>query len=294
MVVGDIHGCLTELKALMALAAFRSDPTCNACRSRGIRAGRIDEPDADDVGSSPCACDVLVHVGDLVNKGPNSFEVVRHCIENRALGVVGNHDRKLIKLVKRIRKKGKLKKHDAQSTLAALAYACPDDVFEYLSALPYILRLPTCNVLVVHAGIVPDVPLDQQDPWTVTEMRNLIERAGCETRPSGCEATLESSEADDKDSSSGDGADLGLGSRWRATKDPKDGGVAWASLWMGPEVVVFGHDARRRFQRHPFAIGLDTGCAYGGQLTAAVFSAPCDGQQGTHEILSIDAFTSNI
>jgi hypothetical protein len=42
---------------------------------------------------------------------------------------------------------------------------------------------------------------------------------------------------------------------------------------MGPETVVFGHDARQGLVDHrpfgsPLCIGLDTGCVYGGMLTA--------------------------
>ena len=62
LIVGDVHGCLDELEALLATAAHDA-------RS-----------------------EALVLVGDLVNKGPRSAAVVRWCRERRALAVRGNHE----------------------------------------------------------------------------------------------------------------------------------------------------------------------------------------------------------
>ena len=52
----------------------------------------------------------------------------------------------------------------------------------------------------------------------------------------------------------------------RGSRRAEDG-VVWGSLWPGPELVLFGHHAMRGLQHHPHAIGLDTGCVYGGRLS---------------------------
>ncbi len=44
----------------------------------------------------------------------------------------------------------------------------------------------------------------------------------------------------------------------------------WALSWPGPQTVLFGHDARRGLQHWPHALGLDTGCVYGGWLSAFI------------------------
>lgn len=44
----------------------------------------------------------------------------------------------------------------------------------------------------------------------------------------------------------------------------------WARTWQGPQTVLFGHDARRGMQAYDQALGLDTGCVYGGNLTACL------------------------
>jgi diadenosine tetraphosphatase ApaH/serine/threonine PP2A family protein phosphatase len=95
------------------------------------------------------------------------------------------------------------------------------------------LRLDDAPVIVVHAGLVPGVALEEQEPDHLMNMRTL--------------------RAD--------------GSASRRAED----GVLWGSRWNGPELVVFGHHALAGLQRHPHAIGLDTGCVYGGKLSAYVY-----------------------
>ncbi|KAH9600644.1 hypothetical protein LSM04_008564 [Trypanosoma melophagium] len=62
--------------------------------------------------------------------------------------------------------------------------------------------------------------------------------------------------------------------RWRAVVKGNRGDP-WGEVWTGPEVVVFGHDARAGLQRHRHAYGIDTGCVYGGELTCVIYG-PAD------------------
>jgi len=104
--------------------------------------------------------------------------------------------------------------------------------WKLLQELPLYLRVPEHEAIVVHGGLVPGTPLELQEPDMLMNMRTL--------RPDG------------------------TGSR------RPDEGELWATHWQGPELVVFGHHAMAGLQRHPHAIGLDTGCVYGGRLTAYV------------------------
>jgi serine/threonine protein phosphatase 1 len=51
---------------------------------------------------------------------------------------------------------------------------------------------------------------------------------------------------------------------------PKGMDVPWYDAYKGNELVVFGHWSRTEPVIRPNAIGLDTGCVYGGSLTAVI------------------------
>jgi hypothetical protein len=190
LVVGDVHGCREELEALLLAAALGPG-------------------------------DRLVLAGDLTAKGPDSQGVVQLARERGALAVLGNHDAHLLEVLG-----GKsTRAHHARvaRTLGAADVA-------YLRALPLWLDLPELDALVVHAGLLPGVPLVDQPRHLLLNLRSFDARGEPTTRV--------------------------------------EGGVPWASRWPGPRRVLFGHDALRGLQRHPHALGLDTGCVYGHALTA--------------------------
>lgn len=83
---------------------------------------------------------------------------------------------------------------------------------------------------VLHAGIVPGRPMPEQDPYHLTHLRSISDAGEPSTK-------------------------------W---------GPAWGARYDGPPHIVFGHNARKDPQIHPYATGLDTGCVYGGALTALV------------------------
>ena len=196
LVVGDVHGCADELDAL--LQQERPEPG------------------------------ELYLVGDLVAKGPDSAGVLSMVRERGARSVRGNHDQHVLKL---------WAARDADRPLppaklehVGLVHRLSRSDLEWLGSLPLWLRLPAFGALIVHAGLVPGIPLEEQDPDLLLNLRTLRED--------------------------------GTGSR------KHDAGVLWGSRYSGPELVVFGHHARRGLQLHPHAVGLDTGCVYGGRLSA--------------------------
>jgi hypothetical protein len=195
VIVGDVHGCRAELDALLERVAFG-------------------------------AGDRLVMVGDLVVRGPDPAGVIDLLASLGARSVRGNHEDRLLRC-----RAGSAPVNEAQR--AAIA-ALRDHHWAFLEALPLWLDLPDHDLRVVHAGLVPGVPIERQAPRSLMYMRCLS--------PAG---------------------------------EPveKRGNALWGARYDGPPHVVFGHNAQAEPQLHRDATGLDTGCVYGGRLTAMVLPA---------------------
>lgn len=221
--VGDIQGCARELDAL--LESIRFDP------SR----------------------DELWCLGDLINRGPDSLEVLRLWTSIGGRGLLGNHDVSALLAFSGARPK-KL------PTLASL-FAAPDaaGLMASLRALPILAYLPGRgdgpDVWAVHAGIHPtwsdlsasasrinDGPHD--DDWLRSRDIVFATNIRCCTP---------------------DGQWCDHNGRPEDCPPPY---VPWDALYSGETLVAHGHWARRGYYRGARTLGLDSGCVYGGSLTA--------------------------
>ena len=120
LIIGDIHGCHTELMELLDAAAVATD-------------------------------DVVVSVGDLVDRGPAPTEVVRWFRERKnAVVLMGNHERKHVRDVL---------SYSQEVTRVQMGETYGDGV-AWMRGLPYFYE--THQVRVVHAAMIPGVPLAEQ------------------------------------------------------------------------------------------------------------------------------------
>ena len=145
---------------------------------------------------------------------------------------------------------------------------CDDDV-HWLSELPYTILIPgdllgeNEDTLIVHAGLIPYLDLQDQKIPTMTTIRDLLPR---------CD---ESGQFTHFEYHNGKGGETPKVLSSYSDDDAKiccDEAVSWASAWKGPQRIIFGHDAKRKLQLHEgnWATGLDTGAVYGGKLTGII------------------------
>jgi hypothetical protein len=203
IVVGDVHGCRAELDALLDRVAFASG-------------------------------DRLVFVGDLVARGPDSLGVLDIARRTGALIVRGNHEDKLLSARYKLGN-GSVSILGAGSGLQPshrelMRTLRPVD-WTLLETSPIWLDLPEHDLRVVHGGVLPGVPFEEQNPRTLMRLRTV-----------------------------------------RLQGPARGRSVLWGAYYQGAPHVVFGHNAAPGLQIHKWATGLDTGCVYGGRLTALVLA----------------------
>jgi bis(5'-nucleosyl)-tetraphosphatase (symmetrical) len=248
-VIGDVQGCFTTLTRLLSRIDF------DARRDR------------------------IWLVGDLVNRGPDSLRVLRWAkgMGPAVTAVLGNHDLHLLALAEGVREPRR------RDTLDAVLEA-PDReaLLEWLTGLPLLHRED--DLVMVHAGVHPQWSLEEAEAlaWETQEsLRSrrryqLLERIPAGDRPTRFGPNLTDSER----------TRLALDVFTRLRTVTPEGEVClefsgppdqapvhcqpWFELCSFPATVtvLFGHWARLGLHLGRNAIGLDTGCVWGGRLTA--------------------------
>lgn len=177
--------------------------------------------------------DRLLLTGDLFSRGPDPLGVWRAVQRTGAEIVLGNHDVHLRGQLQAIRARTQptVDRDDEQRVLDALS-PVHAEVLAWLEALPYFIQEP--EFLLVHAGVHPTLGLAGTSRKMLYTLRLWPPAKGI------------------------------VGPRWHESYDaPPDA-----------PPIVFGHDApgglviRRRPDGSPTLIGLDSGCIYGGPLSA--------------------------
>lgn len=241
--VGDVQGCYRSLKAL--LREIRFDP----------------------------ARDRLLFVGDLVNRGPRSLDVLRFVrdLGGRAETVLGNHDLHLLS-----RAAGLARKRAGDTLEQVLRSRDRDDLLGWLRERPFALLAG--RTLLVHAGLLPS--------WTVAGTLSRSARASRLLASERGDALLRALGSGDEGGPFGRAAaDARVFTRLRtvdrrgapcegfkgAPEAAPPGCLAWYALpgrRSAGTPVVFGHWAALGLHLGRDAVCLDSGCVWKGALSA--------------------------
>jgi bis(5'-nucleosyl)-tetraphosphatase (symmetrical) len=255
--IGDVQGCDAELGALLKKIGFSAER------------------------------DHIWFVGDLVNRGPASLGVLRRV---RSLGpaattVLGNHDLHLLAVAH-----GCAKVRSGDTLAEVLAAPDRDPLLEWLLHRPLLHEDRRLNLCLLHAGLAPQWDLpdaraaareferalqhaprkvleqmygDQPDRWT-PELRGadrLRFIVNCFTRLRYVDVH----------------GRLELDAKGAPSRGRPGTLVPWfeaaGALWHGPR-IVFGHWSTLGFFSNAKVTGLDTGCVWGGCLTALRLDQP--------------------
>jgi bis(5'-nucleosyl)-tetraphosphatase (symmetrical) len=190
------------------------------------------------------ARDALHPVGDLVNRGPDSLGTLRLLARLDARGVLGNHDLHLLQ-----RAAGLREAKPGDTLEEVLTAGDRDELCAWLAAQPFVRAF--ADVLLVHGALHPRWRDPERELAGVDPLRPTA-AALFAVRTRYCDPAGSVPERD--------GA------------PPGPPFAPWYSFYRpekhGGRTVVFGHWAMQGLLVRPHLRGLDSGCVWGGSLTA--------------------------
>jgi len=246
--IGDIQGCAPSLKSLVKKLPKESK---------------------------------MIFLGDLVNRGPSSLSALRQLKslqeQGRAECILGNHDLHLLAIDAGLRKTKGL------DTVDAILRA-PDraELIHWLRHRP--MALSNGKIITVHAGILPQWDLQQTIECAQEVEKALRKKTYVDflasmygNTPNKWSDTLKGSErlrvitnALTRLRFCTPMGQMEFESKEGLEKGPK-GYIPWFKVpkrKTQDTLVYFGHWSTLGLMRQDNVIGLDTGCVWGGKLTA--------------------------
>lgn len=257
--IGDIQGCYRPLQDLLGQLEF--------------------DPERDR----------LWFTGDLVNRGPDSLEVLRfvHDLGDRAVVVLGNHDLHLLAVWAG---QARTKRNDSLDGI--LRAPDRDQLMDWLRSRPLLHEDPDLGAVLVHAGIPPawdlatarrcareveavlrgpdhvalfgelygDEPAQWDPALRGTERLRFIINAFTRMRYCDTEGRLE------MDCKQAPGTQPAGYLPWFEVPGRRYDAAAGR--------IVCGHWSTLGYRQQPGLLALDTGCLWGGQLTAVRLDDP--------------------
>ncbi len=218
-IIGDVHGCYDELATLLGRLGYSVD-----VRMDGER----------EIVATPPAGRQAIFLGDLVDRGPNSPDVLRLVMSmvarGSALCVPGNHEAKLLR---KLRGKDVQLTHGLAQTIEQLDRETPEfreRVANFIDALISHSVLDDGKLVVAHGGMKAE----------------YAGRASGRVRQFALYGDT-----------TGETDEFGLPVR-----------LDWAAGYRGNAMVVYGHTPVREPEWLNNTIDIDTGCVFGGALTA--------------------------
>ena len=253
--IGDIQGCYAELMALLETIEF--DATS----------------------------DQLWFTGDLVNRGPESLRVLRFVRDlnertpSAAITVLGNHDLHLLAVAQ-----GEGRQHRSDTLDEILAAPDRESLLDWLRRQPLLHHDTALGITLIHAGLPPQWSLrasqqyavevetvlrgenyreffahmygNHPDQWqeNLTGWDRLRFMTNCFTRLRYCDANGKS----DMQAKGAPGSQAVGYVPWYEIVERQTNG----------DRIVFGHWSTLGLYKGNNVVSLDTGCLWGGQLTA--------------------------
>jgi len=215
IIIGDLHGCHIEALELL--------DKCQATTS-----------------------DRVIFLGDLIDRGADNDKCVDLSMkiekeQGSKACILGNHENKHISYRDR-EERGQpitIISNEHVKTRAQLY----KEHHDYFKTLPTFIRIPEHNVVCVHAGVWPNVKIEDQESRHLLHIQSIFN----------------------------DPSDLSKKTKWPSkVLEHETQWKFWTNFWTGPETIVFGHSVLDTPLISEYAIGIDGGAVFGRELWAYV------------------------